>query len=165
MVHIPEHLKMMIFFVIWYVLILGVAWKKILKKCIQIFGTVNIFCNINPRNLKWSIIKTPKKDLSMIFNFNRMNGFFASTCSVPKTSFCRIASSTYVIAWSSCICMINFSKCTRNYFHWNATVSTTLYQLHNDVKSTCCQVRPKVVRDLGPPKSIQSEMGKTWTKV
>lgn len=42
--------------------------------------------------------------------------------------------------------MINFSKCTRNYFHWNATVSTTLYQLHNDVKSTCCQVRPKVVR-------------------
>lgn len=38
----------------------------------------------------------------------------------------------------------------------NATVSTTLYQLLNDVKSTCCQVRPRVVRDLGPPKSIQS---------
>lgn len=139
--------------------------KKILKKCIQIFGTVNIFCNINPRNLKWSIIKTPKKDLSMIFNFNRMNGFFASTCSVPKTSFCRIASSTINIC-NCVVFMYMYDKLFKVYkklfsLNLNATVSTTLYQLHNDVKSTCCQVRPKVVRDLGPPKSIQSEMVKT----
>lgn len=132
LVHIPEHLKMMIFFVIWYVLILGVAWKKILKKCIQIFGTVNIFCNINLRNLKWSIIKTPKKDLSMIFNFNRMNVFFASTCGVPKTSFCRIAFSTINI----CNCMVFMYIYDKLFKVYKKLFSLKCYCVHNPISTS-----------------------------
>lgn len=63
---------------------------------------VNIFCNINFRNLKWSIIKIFKKDFSMIFNFNRMNGFFVSICGVFKIFFCRIV--FFII--NICNCMV-----------------------------------------------------------